>query len=198
MQAVVQEIMLKIICRFKNIDVLRLVACTYSAWGEHLKSHIYLSLQLQIRRMIFSGLPVRDLLKCSQVSLLWHQEASAVLSTRKCFAFVRGTCENICTLNSQLESKKGCVINGLSIQIPMDHENCLHRVNEADEDGMTFSRNLVQLPLRHLSFNVSSCEASQQLMEQILLGARHNLEELTLSYDVRLMKTITNHIITKF
>ena len=123
---------------------------------------------------------VSDLHKCSQISHLWHETTARILGSRKCFAYIRRTCKNVCNLNYVIGQSHRCLINALSIKVKKEHESCQGCHNELASSAWT--ANLMRLPLRALDLYVSSCDVIQQVMHQIVLGARNTLEELVLTY----------------
>ena len=139
---------------------------------------------LQIRQMILTSLSMSDLLNSSQVSRMWRRTVSIWLSSKNHTAYIRGTCKDIRKLNRQLKLTKWTLINALSIHIPREHANCYKVMPDVD----ALCCNLNKLQIRSLDIYISSCKATQQLARQLVLGARSTLQELTLTYDVRLLK----------
>ena len=130
--------------------------------------------------MIFASLSLTDLMNCAQVSRLWRQEVAVLLSSRKCCAYVTGTCGNVCELNCLLRTTTNVsVINALRIHVPKEHTNYLRYIKEQGRKMLSWYFKMFQL--RSLDLLLSSCPASEYLMQEILIGSSNTVEEVTLT-----------------
>ena len=124
------------------------------------------------------------------VSHSWRENICEAFSKSIIYANVYESCAKICELNELMRTvgldssgkRVICPINALRIHVPAEHSDC-HQYLRNDEVKM-LCWYYMMLPLRLLHFYVSSCPASQDLMQKILVGAKDTVEELILSYDV--------------
>lgn len=130
---------------------------------------------------IFGGLTLSELLNCSQVSWEWRQNALKALSSRRCYACVEKTCEDLRLLSTHLAAAIDSPINGLQILVQQNHA-CMKRINDRMVEQLC--KGFGALNLRFLVLNVAPCRPASRLMSQIALQASQTLEELEIIYSV--------------
>ena len=138
--------------------------------------------------MILAPMSVPELLRCSEVSRLWHQAAAATLSKRKVSAHVSKDCTNVCNLNANLQFSQLCLLNSLTIHVPREHSSCGDCTYDHWKRECTV--NLTRLRLRSLDLQVYSCVTTMQLMRELLYGVRNSLKELILAYHVKILPVL--------